>query len=247
MSINFKQIRKSVFLVFAIIAAGFFISATIAFAAVVPGKPLNVAAVAGNREATVSFSPGTNGGVAITKYTVTASGGAHAEGPASPLKISGLTNGTQYTFTVTATNSAGTTGPASARSAAVTPAAATGATGGSATGTGGTTGTATEAGTTVGVGYPNGSDDNAIVSGSNYDYIQYISHIYGFAMKAAVALSILMVVYAGYKYLTSRGDSGAINEAKDILFSTLMGAALLMLVVLIGNVAGLNTGSWGIL
>jgi len=48
------------------------------------------------------------------------------------------------------------------------------------------------------------------------------------------------MVYAGYKYLTSRGDSGAINEAKDILFSTLMGAALLMLVILVANLAGLE-------
>jgi len=106
---------------------------------------------------------------------------------------------------------------------------------------------ATTAGTPVGVSYPNGANSNAISSGSTYDYVQYIGRIYGFAMKAAVALSILMVVYSGYKYMTSRGDSGAINEAKDILFSTLMGAALLMLVVLVGNIAGLNTGSWGIL
>jgi len=98
----------------------------------------------------------------------------------------------------------------------------------------------------VGVSIPNGTDDNAIQSGSSYTYTEYVSRLYGFAMKAAVALSILMVVYAGYKYMTSRGDNSAINEAKDILFSTLMGAALLMLVVLIGNIAGLDTGKWGI-
>lgn len=125
------------------------------------------------------------------------------------------------------------------------------ATPGAPTGTAGGTGTATTApaadpGVGVGVSFPNGSTDNAIQSGSSYNYVKYVSQIYGFAMKAAIALSILMVVYAGYKYLTSRGDSSAINEAKDILVSTLMGAALLMLVILVGNIAGLNTTLWGI-
>lgn len=105
---------------------------------------------------------------------------------------------------------------------------------------------AADAGTGVGVSYPNGQGSSAIQSGASYNYITYISKLYGFAMKAAVALSILMIIYAGYKYLTSRGDSSAINEAKDILFSTLMGAALLMLVILVGNIAGLNTSVWGI-
>lgn len=79
-----------------------------------------------------------------------------------------------------------------------------------------------------------------IESLKEYEFSVYIRAIYAYSMKVAVALATLMVIYAGYKYLTSRGDTGAINEAKDILFSTLMGAALLMLVVLIGHIVGLN-------
>ncbi|HEY0871508.1 MAG TPA: fibronectin type III domain-containing protein [Acidothermaceae bacterium] len=70
----------------------------------------------------MAFSaPTTNGGAAITSYTVVASPGtATGSGGASPISVSGLTNGTSYTFTVTATNAAGT-GPASGSSNGVTP------------------------------------------------------------------------------------------------------------------------------
>lgn len=105
---------------------------------------------------------------------------------------------------------------------------------------------AADTGVGVGVSFPKDEGSNYIQSGQRYAFNDYVKNLYGFAMKAAVAFSILMLVYAGYKYLTSRGDTGAINEAKDIIFSTLMGAALLMLVILIGNLAGLDTGNWGI-
>ncbi len=92
--------------------------------AVAPGAPVIGTATAGNTQASVSFSaPVNTGGSSITGYTVTANpGGATASGAASPLVVSGLSNGQAYTFTVTATNVAGT-GSASAASNAVTPAA----------------------------------------------------------------------------------------------------------------------------
>ncbi len=93
--------------------------------AVVPGAPTIGTATAGDSTASVSFiAPASNGGHAITGYTVTANpGGMTAAGGGSPLQVSGLTNGVAYTFTATATNSAGT-GAASAASNPVTPAAA---------------------------------------------------------------------------------------------------------------------------
>ena len=58
----------------------------------------------------VAFTPPSNGGGSpITSYTVTSSpGGYTATGSTSPLVVSGLNGGTGYTFTVTATNAAGT-------------------------------------------------------------------------------------------------------------------------------------------
>ena len=86
----------------------------------VPGAPTGVTATAGNTQATVSFTaPAASCG--ITSYTVTSSpGNITATGAASPLTVPGLTNGTAYTFTVKATNGAGT-GPASSPSNSVTP------------------------------------------------------------------------------------------------------------------------------
>ena len=98
------------------------VSRTFAVNPVVPGAPTSVVGTAGTAQVSVAFTgPVFNGGSAITGYTVTASpGGASVSGATGPLVVTGLTNGTPYTFTVTATNLAGT-GAASTASAAVTP------------------------------------------------------------------------------------------------------------------------------
>ena len=88
----------------------------------VPDAPTSPVANVGYKQASIAFTaPGTNGGSTITGYTVTSTpGGFTATGASSPLVVTGLTNGTAYTFTVVATNAAGNS-VASAASAAVTP------------------------------------------------------------------------------------------------------------------------------
>ena len=91
-----------------------------------PGAPTAVSGVSGNGQVTVSFTPPTNnGGAAIMGYEVfvaTPSGGIGRleTGLASPFTVTGLTNGTAYTFSVRATNRSGT-GSWSSASSAVTP------------------------------------------------------------------------------------------------------------------------------
>jgi RHS repeat-associated protein len=94
------------------------------YAMIAPGAPTNVSATGGNAQATVTFTaPAPNGGPDITGYTATSNpGGLTGTCTASPCTVSGLTNGTAYTFTVTATNAAGTS-VASAASNSVTPTA----------------------------------------------------------------------------------------------------------------------------
>ncbi len=95
----------------------------------VPDAPTSVVAAAGNTQATVTFTaPASDGGSAITTYTATSSPGGFTgtcAGPAAcSITVSGLTNGTAYTFTVTATNAIGTSA-ASTASNSVTPSAVT--------------------------------------------------------------------------------------------------------------------------
>ncbi|WP_259521597.1 Ig-like domain-containing protein [Shewanella baltica] len=102
------------------------VSQTFNVNAIAPGAPTNPSATAGDTQASVAFvAPVNIGGSAITGYTVTTNP-AHVvpvNGASSPLVITGLTNGQAYTFTVTATNTAGT-GAASVASNSINPAAA---------------------------------------------------------------------------------------------------------------------------
>lgn len=93
----------------------------------VPGAPTAVVAARGNGQVSLEWvAPASNGGAAISGYTVTPYIGSTAQAPrvfastATTQVISGLTNKVGYTFTVSATNVAGT-GPESAPSALTTP------------------------------------------------------------------------------------------------------------------------------
>lgn len=93
----------------------------------VPGAPTGVSVSAGNAAATITFTaPASNGGATITGYTVSCTGGGAtrtANGTASPITVSSLTNGVVYSCSVSATNSAGLGAPSN--SVTVTPSAGT--------------------------------------------------------------------------------------------------------------------------
>ena len=96
-----------------------------------PGAPTGVTGTAGDGSVALSWAaPASDGGGAISSYRITPSIGGVQQTPvttgtaATSHTLTGLTNGTAYTFTVAAINAAGP-GPDSAASAPVTPAALT--------------------------------------------------------------------------------------------------------------------------
>ena len=97
-------------------------------AATAPTAPGGVTATAATSSAVVSWgAPSDDGGSSLTGYTITPYIGSSAQAPiqvsnpaATSATVAGLTNGSAYTFTVTAKNAVGAS-PASAASDAVTP------------------------------------------------------------------------------------------------------------------------------
>ena len=87
----------------------------------VPDAPTIGSPTAGNTQVSLAFTAPTDVGAgAITSFTAVSNTGISSSNTASPVVITGLTNGTGYKFTVTATNAFGV-GPKSAESSAVTP------------------------------------------------------------------------------------------------------------------------------
>ena len=102
----------------------------------VPGAPGGVGGAPGNGQVSVTWTaPASNGGSAITGYRITPSVGGTPQAPvltgstATAFTVTGLTNGTPYTFTIAAINAVGA-GNDSGPSAAVTPVSVPGAPGG---------------------------------------------------------------------------------------------------------------------
>ena len=91
-----------------------------------PSAPTIGTATAGDTTASVAFTPSTYIGKGTITYTATSSpGGFTGTSATSPITVSGLTNGTAYTFTVVGTTNYGVSSLASAASNSITPASAT--------------------------------------------------------------------------------------------------------------------------
>lgn len=90
---------------------------------IAPAAPVIGTAVATSATtASAQFTPQWNGGSPITGFTVTSvPGGQTGTGLTSPIAVTGLTTGTDYTFFVTATNAVGTSVPSDPSNTITTP------------------------------------------------------------------------------------------------------------------------------
>lgn len=93
--------------------------------ATVPDAPVNLVAIRGNAQVSVAFSAGVGSGGSASGFSVTC-GGQSVSGAASPLIVTGLSNGTPVNCTAIASNEVGNS-VASSPSNMVTPATVPGA------------------------------------------------------------------------------------------------------------------------
>ena len=85
------------------------VASTTSTAGTVPQAPTIGTASFGNATANIEFTTNGTGGRTITSYTATSTpGGFTGTSASSPITVTGLSNGTAYTFKVTATNPIGT-------------------------------------------------------------------------------------------------------------------------------------------
>jgi hypothetical protein len=158
--------------------------------ATVPGAPTGAVGVAGNGLVTVSWvAPAVNGGAAVTGYSITVKAGANVVKSVSAgatdrsSVVTGLTNGTAYTFSIVATNSVGNS--AVAASKAVTPSTTPGAP------TSGTTAQTSATSLTVNWTAPSSTGGSAI---TGYEIKVYSNGVQIGTAKTAAATAKSLVV-----------------------------------------------------
>lgn len=86
---------------------------------VVPLAPTIGVATPLNASASITFTDNSDGGASITSHRAISTPGSFTGTGTSPITVSGLSNGTSYTFTVRATNSVGNSSESSASNAVV--------------------------------------------------------------------------------------------------------------------------------
>lgn len=94
---------------------------------------------------------------------------------------------------------------------------------------------------TVGLCIP-GPNDAAGKPTCKDNFANYNDYIYAFltyAQRVGFILVVLSVIWAGYLYLTSQGDSTKLNSAKDRVLGAILGFILLILLSTILQFIGL--------
>ena len=186
--------------------------------ATVPGAPTVGTGTPGNGSASIAFTaPSDNGGAAISGYTATCVNGTSSvtgTATASPVNVTGLTNGSTYSCSVTATNSAGTGAASSAVS--VTPS------GGSASVTvpsAPVVGTATPGNGSASIAFTAPSDNGgAAISGYTATCVSAASSVAGTATASPVTVSGLTngSTYSCSVKATNSAGTGAASLAVSV-------------------------------
>jgi len=85
----------------------------------------------------------------------------------------------------------------------------------------------------VGVSIPAPGGPTSVDNKTSYTYDQYICALYHWALNIGFGLTLLMFLYAGYRYMTSAGNDSVFTETKDVLTSAVIGFLLLLCIRLV--------------
>lgn len=62
---------------------------------------------------------------------------------------------------------------------------------------------------------------------------KYVNIVYNLAIFLGISLTILVIIFAGYKYMSSSGDPQSMAEAKELLWGAIVGLILILITRLI--------------
>lgn len=69
---------------------------------------------------------------------------------------------------------------------------------------------------------------------------QYVNLLLKWALPVVGGLAVLMMIYAGYIYMTSQGNPEAVGRAKDIMIGVITGVLLLFVIGIILSTIGIK-------
>lgn len=70
---------------------------------------------------------------------------------------------------------------------------------------------------------------------------EFANEVFRWGMPTIGSLAVLMFIYAGFLYMTSKGDQANITTAKDIITATIIGLVVLFTAgILMKNVIGMK-------
>src|SRR6185436_19643159 len=61
------------------------------------------------------------------------------------------------------------------------------------------------------------------------DLASFIDAISGYILKLSIPLAVILIIYAGVKFITARGNMGEISKAKTILWYVMIGLTIIFI------------------
>ncbi len=96
----------------------------------------------------------------------------------------------------------------------------------------------------VGITPPNGIPSNGLNDGGKYSLVNILTVGIGYLLIVAILVAFFYIIFGGFKWMTSGGDSAKITAARQIIIYAIIGLiiafAAFMIIGIIGNTLKVN-------